>query len=216
MAIPICLSPNSCVISDRSSPSPAPAVPPATFAINSSRNGRRSVPRNAIAVSLANPIRSALGGSAVPIRSWKSGGIRRRSCSRRGKLRRDIAMKDGRADMIEAALQIGPDFAADIGPSPAEGKILAEISSGLRIDHALEQCEPVGTSRQRVEGMFAEELQRGVGRMLAHPFEDVTPDHQETGAGKAHARKSIDGDDMIRIVDLQHVVESGRRQLRPV
>src|SRR6266481_3824305 len=211
MAIPVCLSPNSCAISDRSRPSPAPAVPPATFDINSSRNGRRSVPRNAIVVSLANPIRSAQSGSAIPIRSWKSGGIRR-SCSRHGKLRRDIAMKDGRADMIEAALQIGPNFAADIGPAFAEGKILAEISPGLRIDHTLEQCEPVGTSRQRIEGMFTKELQRGVGWMPAHPFEDVTPDHQETGAGKAHARKSIDGDDVIRIVDLQHVVESRRRQ----
>ncbi len=52
--------------------------------------------------------------------------------------------------------------------------------------------------------------------MPAHPFEDVTPDHQETGAGKAHAGKSIDGDDVIRIVDLQHIVESGRRHSRPV
>src|SRR5437899_819253 len=115
--------------------------------------------------------------------------------------------------MVEAALKISPYFAADIGPAFAEGKILAQISPALRVDHAFEQREPFGTSSQRIEGMFAEELQRCV--VLAHRFEDVTPDHQKTGAGKAHARKSIDGDDMIRIIDLQHVVESGRRQLRP-
>src|SRR6266851_4799993 len=188
MVIPICLSPSSCVISDRSRPSPAPAVPPATFDINWSRNGRRSVPRNAIVVSLANPIRSAQSGSAIPVCSNKSGGIRR-SC-RGCELRRDIAVKDGRADVIEAALQIGPDLAADIGPAFAEGKVLAEVSPGLRIDHAFEQCKPVGASRERIERMFAEELQCRIGRMSAHPFEDVTPDHQETGAGKAHTGKS--------------------------
>ncbi len=68
-------------------------------------------------------------------------------------------MEDGRPDMIEAALKISPDFAADIGPAFAEGKILAQISPALRIDHAFEQCKPVGTSSQRIEGMFAEELQ---------------------------------------------------------
>src|SRR4051794_16404413 len=118
--------------------------------------------------------------------------------------------------MIEAALKISPDFAADIGPAFAEGEILAQIRPGLRVDHAFEQCKPIGTSCERVQGMFAEEPQWCVVRMLAHRFEDVTPDHQETGAGKAHARESIDGDDMIRIVDLQYVIESGRRQLRPV
>ncbi len=53
--------PTSCAISDRSSPSPASAVPAATFDINASRKGRRSMPRNAMVVSLANPIRSAQG-----------------------------------------------------------------------------------------------------------------------------------------------------------
>src|ERR1700704_1889763 len=66
----------------------------------------------------------------------------------RGKLRRDIAVEDGRADMVEAALKISPDFAADIGPALAEGEILAEIGPGLRIDHAVEQCKPVGTSSE--------------------------------------------------------------------
>ena len=118
-------------------------------------------------------------------------------------------MKHRRADMIEAALKISPDFAADIGPAFAERKILAEISSGLRIDHALEQRKPVGASGERIEGMLLEELQWRVRRMLAHPFKDVTPDHQEAGAGKAHPGKPIDGDDAIRILDLQHIVERG-------
>src|ERR1700738_559015 len=132
------------------------------------------------------------------------------------KLRRDIAMKDRRSDMIEATLEVSPDLAADIGPAFAKGKILAEISPGLRVDHALEQCKPVRASRQFIDGMFTEELQWRVGRMLAHPFEDVAPDHQETGSGIAHARKSIDDDDTIRIVDLQHVVEGGRTHIGPV
>src|SRR4029450_7525089 len=58
-----------------------------------------------------------------------------RSC-RRGKLRREIAVEDRRAAMAEAALKVGPDFAADIGPAFAEGKILAQISPAVRIDHA--------------------------------------------------------------------------------
>ena len=71
--------------------------------------------------------------------------------------------KTDRADMIEAALDIGPDFTADIAPAFAERKILAEISAGCRIDHAFEQCKAVGTSCQRIVRMLAEELQRCVG-----------------------------------------------------
>ena len=48
------------------------AVPSATLAINSSRNGRRSVPPNAIVVSLAMPIRSAHGGAVAPVLSLES------------------------------------------------------------------------------------------------------------------------------------------------
>src|SRR5882724_1136196 len=59
MASPISLSPKSCIVNDRSSPSPASAVPLTSFEINSSRNGRRSTPLNAIVVSLAKPILSA-------------------------------------------------------------------------------------------------------------------------------------------------------------
>ena len=61
--------------------------------------------------------------------------------------------------MIETALDISPDFAADIGPALAERKVLAEISPGSVVDHAIEQCEPVRTSRERVYGVLAEKLQ---------------------------------------------------------
>lgn len=60
--------------------------------------------------------------------------------------------------MVETALDISPDFAADIGPALAEREVLAEISPGALVDHAIEQCEPVGTSRELVYRVFAEEL----------------------------------------------------------
>src|SRR3984957_1341466 len=117
MANPARLSPNSCVISDRSSPSPAPAVPATTFEINRSRNGRRSMPSNAIAVSLANPMRSALGQRARPaastfVRSGRSGS---RSLDSTTNLRhiQTFAMReqpldlgDDRVDVAELALQV--------------------------------------------------------------------------------------------------------------
>src|ERR1700749_4775327 len=109
--------------------------------------------------------------------------------------------------MVEAALEIEPDFAADISPAFAEREILAEIGFGVRIDHAFEQCETVGTSRERIERMLAKELQRSVGGMRAHLLEDMAPDHQESGAGIAHARETVHHRDMIRIVDLQHIIE---------
>src|SRR3984893_17510819 len=136
--------------------------------------------------------------------------IRRRPC-RRGKLRGDVAVKDRWPDMIEAALEISPDFSADIGPALAERKILAEIGPTLRIDHALEQGKTVRASCERVEGMFAEELQGCVGWMLAHSFEHVAPDHQEAGAGVTDAGKAVDSDHVIGIVDLEHVIERGGR-----
>ena len=57
--------------------------------------------------------------------------------------------------MIQTALEISPDFAAHIGPAFAEGEVLAEISPGCVVDHAIKQCKPVGTSRERIDGMFA-------------------------------------------------------------
>src|SRR5438128_478796 len=61
----------------------------------------------------------------------------------RGRRRRElgghVAVKDGGSDMIEPAVEIGPDLAADIGPAFAEREILAQIGAGGRIDHAFEQ-----------------------------------------------------------------------------
>ena len=68
-------------------------------------------------------------------------------------------MKHRRTDVIEAAIKISPDFAADIRPALAERKILAEIGPGLRIDHAFEQRKAVGASGEGIGGMFAEKLQ---------------------------------------------------------
>src|SRR6266478_6859779 len=103
-------------------------------------------------MAAAEPDRSrAIGSSAAFNRGvvLNVGMISRGVCCsygcRRGKLRRDIAVKHRRADMIEAALKISPDFATDIGPAFAKCEILAQISPALRIDHALEQCKPVGT-----------------------------------------------------------------------
>src|SRR5476651_1521577 len=98
--------------------------------------------------------------------------------------------------MIETALEVGPYFAANIGPAFAEGEVFAEIGSAARIDHAFEQCKPVGTSRQRIERMFAKKLLRCVVRMPAYPLEHVAPNHQEAGSGVAHARKAVDDGDM--------------------
>ena len=53
------------------------------------------------------------------------GGGRRRS----GELRGDVAAKYRRADMIEPAVEIGPDLAADVGPALAEREILAQIGA---------------------------------------------------------------------------------------
>src|SRR5450631_1925592 len=162
MARPAGLSPSNCAINDRSSPSPALMVPSISLAIRDCQSGRRSIPATAIFVSLATPIRSAQSGRADSIGWPEPDSISRRIDGKRGrgKLRRNIAVIDRRADMIEAALQVGPDFAADIGPAFAEREILAEIGSGRRIDHAFEQCKSIGTSGQCVERMLAKELQR--------------------------------------------------------
>src|SRR5437870_6496696 len=95
---------------------------------------------------------------------------------RHRKLRRDIAVKHRRSDVIETAFEIGPDLAADIGPASAEREILAEIGSAFRVDHALEQCEAIGISGERVVRMLAEELQRGVVRVRAHSFQHMAAD----------------------------------------
>src|ERR1700723_3007064 len=169
MARPVGLSPSNSAISDRSSPSPAPMVPSITLAIRVCQSGRRLIPATAIFVSLATPMRSAQIGRATSIGWLQADFISCRIGGKRGrgKLRRDVAVIDRRTDMIEAALEVSPDLAADIGPAFAERKILAEIGSGGRIDHAFEQCKSIGTSGKRVERMLAKELQRCVARMCA-------------------------------------------------
>src|SRR3984957_7182153 len=146
MARPAGLSPSNCAISDRSSPSPAVMVPSISLAIRACQSGRRLIPATAIFVSLATPIRSAQVGRANSIDCPEPDSISRRIGGKRGccKLRGDIAVIDRRADMIETAFEVSPDFAADIGPAFAERKILAEIGSGRRIDHAFEQCKSIG------------------------------------------------------------------------
>src|ERR1700684_2995999 len=177
MARPAGLSPSNCAISDRSSPSPAVMVPSSSLAIRVCQSGRRLIPATAIFVSLATPIRSAHRGWAMSIDWLATDSISRRIGGKRGcrKLRRDIAVIDRRPDMIEAALEVGPDFAADIGPAFAERKILAEIGSGRRIDHTFEQRKSIGTAGQRVERMLAKELQRCVGRIRAHLLVHMSP-----------------------------------------
>src|SRR5438105_5046707 len=121
-----------------------------------------------------------------------------RSLCRCSKLRRNISVKHRGADMIETALEISPDLTAHIGPAFAEGEVLAEIGPACVVDHAIEQCKPIGTSRERIDGMFTKKLQGCVSGMFAHFFQDMTPDHQETGAGVAHPRESVHGNHMIR------------------
>src|SRR5580692_10851861 len=115
--------------------------------------------RSAMAAAERDRCRT-IGASASSSRAMALNiGISSRRFYRREKLRRDIAMEHRGADMVEAALKISPDLAADIGPTLAEGEIFAEIRSGGRIDHALEQCKPVEASRQRIERVLAKELQ---------------------------------------------------------
>src|SRR6202161_1522430 len=107
MAIPVGLPPRSGPISARSSPSPAPAVPATTFEINWSRNGRRSVPPNAIVVSLANPIRSAQGSPARPaasVLSSATGNFRQIQIVDMAEQPLDLC--DNGADAIEFTLQM--------------------------------------------------------------------------------------------------------------
>src|ERR1700733_9398734 len=139
-------------------------------------------------------------GTTVRGESAVSGCIAR--LRRASKLRGDVAPEYRRPDMVEAALKIGPDFTADVGPALAESEILAEICAGRRIDHAFEQRKAVRASRQRVMRVLAKELQRRVVRMRTHLFEDAATDHQKAGPGVTNLRKAIDDRDMIGIVDL--------------
>ena len=54
-----------------------------------------------------------------------------------GELRRQIAAKRHRPNVVKLAVEIGPDLAAHVGPALAESKILAQVSAVLG-DHAFE------------------------------------------------------------------------------
>ena len=58
----------------------------------------------------------------------------------RFKALKQIALKHALTKMAEMAIEIGPDLAAHIPPTPAEGEILRQIPSGIRIDHAVEKA----------------------------------------------------------------------------
>src|ERR1700742_1143673 len=116
--------------------------------------------------------------------------------------------------MIETPFEIGPDLAAKVGPALAEGKVLAEIGTRCGIDHAFKQREAVAAAGEIVMRMFAEELQRWIGR--AHLLENVTPNHQESGSGVAYARKAVHDGNMIGIFQLEHIVQCGRRNVGPL
>src|ERR1700761_6906961 len=158
MARPTGLSPSNCAIRLRSSPSPGWMVPSSNLAISPCQRGRRSVPPTCMAASSATPMRSAQRAMPEPCISRSIGGAHGR-----GELRRDVALKHRRPDMIEPAFEIGPDFSAQIGPALAEREILTEIGPGLGIDHAFEQRKAIGTSGQRIERMLAKELQGRIG-----------------------------------------------------
>src|SRR6185312_8110234 len=132
----------------------------------------------------------------------------------RCELRGDVAVEDGGADMIEPALGIGPDLAADLGPALAEAEVLAEIDAGLRLDQALEQREAMRVVGERIlDRMLAPKLQRLV--VGAHLFDRGAADHQEPGTGVAHPDEAAAHDDVLRIVDLEHVVERCRARIGP-
>src|SRR5262249_2757814 len=99
------------------------------------------------------------------------------------------------------------------GPALAESEILAEIGAVGRIDHALEQRETILASGELIERMLALELQRRIGGMRTHPLQHMTADHQETGAGIADPGKAVDDPDMIRVVELENIVQRGRRRV---
>ena len=51
--------------------------------------------------------------------------------------------------------------------------------------------------------------------MAAHLLQHMAPDHQEAGAGVAHPREAVDHDHVIRVLDLQHIIQRRRSNVRP-
>src|SRR4051794_21060381 len=48
----------------------------------------------------------------------------------------EIAAKIILAEMLQLALQVDPDFAADVAPAAAERVIFRQIAARIRVDHA--------------------------------------------------------------------------------
>src|SRR5262249_58936678 len=62
----------------------------------------------------------------------------------------EIAAEQMLSEMHELAVEIDPDLAAHVAPSAAESIVLGQVSSRVRIDHAVEE-EPVQV-RLRIVG----------------------------------------------------------------
>ncbi len=123
-------------------------------------------------------------------------------------LRRQIAAERHWADMAQRAPQIGPDFAAHVGPSLAESEILTEIGSILG-NHRLEKRKPLVARRAVLDRMIALVLKlRMTG---AHRLQRAAPDHEKSGAGVAHLDEARPFGHRVRVLDLEHVAQGGRR-----
>ena len=83
-------------------------------------------------------------------------------------MRRQVAAKRHRPDMVELAVEVGPDFAAHVGPALAKSEILAQVSAVLG-DHAFEQGKALVARGRGVDRMVALVLQKRILR--AHSFQ---------------------------------------------
>src|ERR1700722_570450 len=93
-----------------------------------------------------------------------------------GKLRRQIAAKRHRPNVVKLAVEVGPDLAAHVGPALAESKIFAQISAVLG-DHAFEQGKAFVACGRGIDRVVALVLQKRILR--AHFFQRLAADHEE-------------------------------------
>src|SRR4249919_768282 len=96
--------------------------------------------------------------------------------------------------VVEFALHVEPDLAAEIGPASTKGKILGQILSAVGIDHAFEQRESVRVILQRIiRIVHAAIFQLRVS--LAQFDQNLAPDHEKSSSGIAHLGKAAPCDD---------------------
>src|SRR5689334_8552294 len=106
MASPAGLSPSSCAIKARSSPSPALAVPSRSLPINSRHLGRRSLPSNAVLASRAKPICSARSARAATRSSSVLDSMRQLHRSQLvHTIKQQFQLRDDSRDLVQFALQ---------------------------------------------------------------------------------------------------------------